>query len=286
MKKILKSFDDFQYHNKVIGFIVAVIRHYSSDQAGRQAALITYYLFLSLFPLLLGLSLLSNWLNRYYPGIATSLVHGATNYFPVLGKQLYTIAHSAHTSISGILSSGLVALYGARGVALAFRTIVNDCWGVPTEQRGHFPSTWIKGLTIVIIGGLGFVLTAVATSWALSQDQNDWLSVAVSLIGFILLTGVFVAILKLSLPSTFKVKKVLTGALSMALALSLLQLIGGFIVTHDLKHYTNTYTALFGTALGLLAWIYIVAQILIYSIEITVVADRHLWPVRLFKSQK
>ena len=281
MVDLVKKFDELQYKSKPLSFIVAVIKRYSADQAGTQAALITYYLFMSLFPLLIWLSLFSNWINRYAPGVSTDLIHGATDYFPVLGQDLFKIAHSAHSSVVGIIISGLIALYGARGTAMAFRTIVNNVWGVPQDQRKGFPDNWIKGIGIVVIGGGGFVLTAAATSWAMVQTNGLALKILVALVSVMLLIVVFMAILRLSLPKTMHIKRLLGGAISMAIALSVLQEVGSFIVTHDLKNYTNDYTALFATTLGLLAWIYLEAQILLYSIEITAVLDKRLWPVRL-----
>lgn len=283
MQQILKRLDDFQYTHRPVGFLVAVLQRYSRDNAGRQAALITYYLFLSLFPLLLILALFSNWLNKYNPGIANSLIHGATNYFPVLGQQLNIIAHSPTRSLAGILVAGLVALYGARGMAMAFITMVNEIWGTAKEKRPHFPASWLNGIAVVIIGGSGLVTTSVITSWALGHGQGNLFRLIIIVLSIILLTFVFAAILKISLPKATHVHRLFRSAVVMACALALLQLIGGFIVTHDLRHYTTTYTALFGTTLGLIAWIYIVAQILIYSIELTVIIDHREWPVHLIK---
>ncbi|MGH7234228.1 MAG: hypothetical protein ACREF7_02170, partial [Candidatus Saccharimonadales bacterium] len=94
MKQLAQSLDHFQQRHRSIAFIVAVIRHYSDDRGGRSAALLAYYVFLSLFPLLFWLSLLSSILNSHFPGAAASLTHGATSYFPVLGQQLLKVAHN------------------------------------------------------------------------------------------------------------------------------------------------------------------------------------------------
>ena len=281
MNKLLKRIDDFQYNHRPIGFTVAVIRRYSQNHAGTKAALITYYMFMSLFPLLFLLSWASNWLNRYDSGVSNSLIHGATAYFPVLGQQLYKIAHSAHRSLLGMIIPGLIAVYGARGAAMAFRSIVNDIWEVPLKERDNFPSSWLRAIGIVLLGGGGFIVTAVAESWALAHGHGNIFRAVITIISIALLAGVFLAILRLSLSKRVRVKKVMGGALSMALAFTLLQFVGAYLMTHDLRHYTNTYTALFSTTLGLLAWIYLVSQVLIYSLEITIVADRHHWPVRL-----
>ena len=281
MKNFLQSIDNFQYRHRSIGFLVAVIKHYSEDRSGRSAALLAYYVFLSLFPLLFWLSLTSHLLNTYFPGAATSLIHGATSYFPVLGQQLAKVAHDSNYSTTGIIASSLVTLYGARGTAMAFREVVNDVFGVPKAGRIGFPHNWLRGIGIVIIGGGGFVLTAAGYGWALAQGHATWFRILIALAGFVLLSLVFSAILKLSLPANFKLRKIINGAIAMAIALGVLQLVGGFIVTHELKHYTNTYSVLFATTLGLIAWIYLEAQLLLYSIEISVVASNHLWPIRL-----
>src|SRR5438874_9440542 len=52
--------DRLQREHGVLGFPYAVVKKYGDDDGGRQAALITYYGFLSIFPLLLlGVAVLS-----------------------------------------------------------------------------------------------------------------------------------------------------------------------------------------------------------------------------------
>lgn len=282
MIDIPQKFDKFQYAHRYIGFIVAVFKGYSKDQGGRNAALITYYMFMSLFPLLLWLSIIANWLNQYYPGVSSSLIHGATNYFPVFGQQLFKISHAAHRSLLGMIIPGLVAIYGARGTAITFQSIVNDIWGISKADRKGFPSSWLRGVAIVLIGGSGFIITAIFTSWAFGHGHGLLLRVVAAIVSITLLSGVFLAVLKLSLSTKTKLKELLSGAVLMSIALSTLQMIGGFVVTHDLKHYTDAYTALFATTLGLLAWIYAEAQIILYSIEVTAVVNKRSWPIKLF----
>lgn len=282
MKKILEFLDNLQYRHRILGFGVAIVKRYSDDRAGNRAALLTYYSFMSLFPLLLWLAFMSNWLNQYQPGTAAALIHGAIRYFPVLGGQLYFIAHAAHHSLFGMIVPGLVALYGARGTASVFQSTVNDIWAVPESDRSHFPANWLAGVGIVVFGGGGFVLSAVISSWALSQGRGGWYSLIIGLLNILMFTAVFMLILRLSLPAKTRLNNVVGSALSMAVAMAVLQLAGGFIVTHDLKTYTNAYTALFAVTLGLLAWIYLQAQILLYAIEISVVHSRHMWPIKLF----
>src|SRR3712207_3504146 len=63
MERALGRADRLQRRHTVLGFGYAVLRKYADDGGGREAALITYYGFLSLFPLLLlGVAIVSRLL--------------------------------------------------------------------------------------------------------------------------------------------------------------------------------------------------------------------------------
>jgi uncharacterized BrkB/YihY/UPF0761 family membrane protein len=48
-------------------------------------------------------------------------------------------------------------------------------------------------------------------------------------------------------------------------------------LAHELKGASATY-GLFGIVLGLLAWIYLAALIVVFCAELNVVRAKHLWP--------
>jgi hypothetical protein len=53
LKRLVQAVDDFQQRHRWLAFPFAVVKKYGDDQAGRHAALLAYYGFFSLFPLLL-----------------------------------------------------------------------------------------------------------------------------------------------------------------------------------------------------------------------------------------
>ena len=60
VNRMIARADRLQREHDVLGFPYAVVKKYGDDDGGRQAALITYYGFLSIFPLLLlGVAVLS-----------------------------------------------------------------------------------------------------------------------------------------------------------------------------------------------------------------------------------
>jgi uncharacterized BrkB/YihY/UPF0761 family membrane protein len=53
--------------------------------------------------------------------------------------------------------------------------------------------------------------------------------------------------------------------------------VGTALVQHQLRH-TEALYGQFGFVLGLIGWLYLVAQITLYASEINVVLARRLWP--------
>src|SRR5258708_18063420 len=70
-------------------------------------------------------------------------------------------------------------------------------------------------------------------------------------------------------------------ALIAGTAWQMLKLAGGYVVAHQLARASSLYGT-FGIVLGLLAWLYLQAQITLYAVEINVVQVRKLWPRSLF----
>src|SRR5438067_67787 len=71
--------------------------------------------------------------------------------------------------------------------------------------------------------------------------------------------------------------QVFPGAAFAAVLWTILQIIGGYYVTHQLRGASNVYGT-FAIVIGLLVWIYLGAQITLYGAEINIVRKERLWP--------
>lgn len=278
IQRLVLSIDNFQRRHSFIGFPYAVIKKYGNDEAGYQAALVTYYGFLSLFPLLLVLTTVAGLIGRHYPSFGESLVSGVSNYFPVIGNQLDSSVHGFSRSGPALVFGILFTLYGARGVADAFRHAANHIWHVPQAERSGFPKSILRSLGIIVGGGGGMLATSIIAGWAASAGHGVLPRLLSAVITLGLLGLVFIIILKLSLPLHVSWRQLEVGALVTSIGLTILQAAGVYIFTHQAKSLSSSYSALFATTLGLLAWIYLQAQIVLYAIEIDTVRDHRLWP--------
>lgn len=278
LQKFLTSIDNFQRSHRLAGFIYAVIKKYGDDEAGYQAALLTYYGFLSIFPLLLVLTTILGVLVGSHPTLQKTIVDSLTGYIPVLGDQLSNHVHTLHRSGPALLIGLLFTLYGARGVADAFRHGINHIWQVPKVKRDSFPQSVAKSLTLIVVGGAGFMLASLISTYASAVAGHGLIfRLLSSFISMFILFWVFVLLLKLSLPEHIGLKQTRAGAASAAIGLVILQLLGSYLLARQLKNLDALYSS-FAIALGLLFWIYLQAQMLYYSVEVATVKDHGLWP--------
>jgi YihY family inner membrane protein len=277
LNQSIQKIDSFQRRHAWLGFPFAVIKKYDDDSVGYQAALLTYYGFLALFPLLLILTTVVTIIPGDSRHLQETIINSTTNYFPMLGTQLSSHVHSIHKTGLALLIGLLFALYGARGVADAFRYSVNHIWQTPRSMRPGFPKSLLKNLAIVVVGGTGLMLASLVSGFAAAAGRGIVFALLSIVINVFILFWLFLFLLQISLPQHVTIKETRAGAASAAIGLAVLQVAGGHLLTHQLKTLDALYSY-FAIALGLLFWIYLQAQIMYYSVEIAFVKSSQLWP--------
>ena len=284
-KRLFQRFDRLQQSHRTLAFIVAVIKKYGDDQTGNRAALLTYYGFLALFPLLLVLTTVTQIIAASHQNIQNDIVSAATSYFPVLGDQLSSHIHTLHKTGFALIVGILFTLYGARGVANAFRQGVTHIWGIPRSKQDSFPASTLKNLIIIIVGGVGFIAAAICTSFAANAGHGPLFRTVSLLINVFILFWLFTFLLKITLPKNVRLQETYLAAACASIGLVILQLIGGYLLTRQLKNLDALYSY-FALALGLMFWIYLQAQVLFYALEIATVHNKKLWPRSISEPQQ
>lgn len=277
IEKTSKRLDKLQQKYPAVAFVYAIIKKYGDDQAGYLAALLAYYAFVSLMPLLIVATSVLQIFARNDEHIREIFLRNAASYFPVLGDNLVNSLETPSKSGLALVIGLLITLYGARGVAIVIQHTQNHLWCVPRWRRTNFPQSIVKGFGLIFIGGLGFVIAASLTSYAGGASHVWPLRLLVGTAGFMVLFAVFLAIFAYG-PSKRQGHRVhVPGALFAAFGLLILQAFGGYIIAHQLRVQTGL-TAQFATVLVLLFWLYLQAQVFIYAIEINSVLGYKLWP--------
>ena len=279
----MQAADRFQQRKTVLAFPVAVWSKFNDDQAGNLAALIAYYGFAALFPLLLVLVTVLDIVLRNNSSLRDDLLQSALAQYPVIGPQIR--AHLGAIPGTGLpLIVGIVFLVlGARGVAGAMQNALCEVWGIRREDRPGFPMSQLWAMALVFTIGIGFVVTTFLST--LAGGAGHLLSgvgahIGAVLISLVLNIGVFW--LGFRIATLFKVpwRNLWIGAALAAICWQALQVFGGYVLSHQLHRASELYGT-FGIVLGLMAWLFLQAELTLYAAEADVVLARHLWPTSI-----
>lgn len=275
--RVIAWLDQFQQRHHAAAFGYGVLRKYLDDQAGHTAAMLAYYGFLSLFPLLLVATTLLRLALHSSAGLRGQIIDGALAYFPLVGRDLQQNIHDLSGTGLVLAVGVLLTLYGARSVADVLRHGLDHIWQVPYARRSRFPGSLLRSLVIITLGGLGLALVPVVSGYALAFGQSGFfvlLSMAVTLVA---LFWVLVFIIKIGLSTRRRLNDIWPGALLAAIGLEVLQSLGTYIVGRELNRLDTLYGT-FAIVLGLLYWLYLQAQVLLIALEVDPVRVFRLWP--------
>ena len=275
VERLLRAADRFQQRHTFLGMPVGVVKKFGDDQAGKHAALLAYYAFLSLFPLLLVFAtLLANAL-AHNPQLQQEIIDAAVAQFPVLGTQIEGSIRTIQGSGIGLVVGILGSLWGGLGITQSAQDAMNALWSIP---RKHRPSYWwrlARGLgSLLLLAGGVMLATALTLLGRTRPDPAGYLSFAGSLLlNLLLLAVVFQVLTGRWVPW----RRLLPGAASAAVGWSVLQTLGVYVLDRQLQQ-ANLIYGVFAVVIVLLSWLYLSARMLLYAAEINVVLVKRLWP--------
>src|SRR3954452_14468770 len=129
------AIDRWQQATPLIALPAAVMKKFLDDSASRLAALIAYWGFFSIFPLLLVFVSILGFLLEGNPDFQQNVLDSTVAQIPVIGDQLSRDV----TSLKGsgvALAIGIVgALWAGLGVTLAIGRALDTLWAVRRVDR-------------------------------------------------------------------------------------------------------------------------------------------------------
>jgi YihY family inner membrane protein len=277
----LHQLDHRQQSIKGVRFLAGVVKKFGDDQAGQLAALISYYGFVSLFPLLLVFVTVLGFVLQGNPDLQQKIIDGTLGQFPILSDQLKL--HSLKGSPAALVIGVIGAVLAGLGIMSATHNAMDRIWAVPFKERSNFLTSRLRGLAMLAVLGTLAIASTVAAGFVGATSHGAPAVIGGVLVAFafnLILFGIAFKLLTSADPSW---RDLLPGVVTAAVFWQLLQHLGGYYLDHTLKRTTPLY-GVFALVLGLLAWLYIGAQLTIFAAEINVVKARRLWPRSFFAS--
>jgi membrane protein len=277
-KKMAVRLDRAQERRPKLAFPLATVKKFGDDDAGDLAALVAYYGFFSIFPLMLAVVTVLGFILENHEKLRKDLVDSALGQLPVIGDQISgNVGQLQGSGIALVIGLGGALLAGL-GAMNAAQTAMNRIWYVP---RDELPTGMKKrGLALVALGviGLGTVgTTVIANLDALLPDLGIVSRIAIIAGAFVVNVYVFALAFKVLTSRPLSVRELIPGAIVASVAWFILQFVGSWFFNSKVKGASEAYGT-FALVIGLLSFFYLLGQITILAAEVNVVRSLRLWP--------
>jgi len=270
----VKRFDRFQQSRTWLAIPMAVVRKFGNDQAGSLAALVAYYAFFSLFPLLLVMTTILGFVLQHDPSAQSAVEKSVLGQFPVIGKAIQV--HALTGRISSLVIGLVTSLLGGLGVTNAAQNAFDRVWAVPFKDRPDFLMSRLRGLALIVVIGALFIV-ATAVSGLINGFGGPGVKVAAIFVSLIVNLVIFLAAFRFLTAGGVPTRCLWVGVVAAAVFWEILQYFGGLYVNHVLRH-TSAVGSEFATVIALLVFLHLGAQLTLYAAEINVVLARKLYP--------
>lgn len=271
----VRSFDRFQQQHTALAIPFAVLKKFSNDQGGNLAALVAYYAFFSIFPLLLVMTTVLGFVLGGSASAEAAVRHSVLSQLPIVGTQIK--AHALTGSVVALVLGLATSLWGGLGVTNATQNALDKVWAVPFKDRPDFLASRGRGIALLLCLGVLFLISSAASGIVSGGFGGGAAHIIGYVISLLINIVLFFVAFRFMTARSVTSSDLYVGVVLAAVLWTVLQSVGGVYIDHVVKSDSNTYGT-FAFVIALLIWLHLGAQITLYSAEINVVLKQHLWP--------
>ena len=260
-----------------VDIVMRVFKRFSEDDGGPRAAALTYYIFFSIFPLVLFAVSALGYVAFLSESMKRDLIDAGVDAFPMLRDVLSPNGLERIVANRGSLAgiAFVLALYSGTGVVLALQHTLNRLHHL--EDEGTFLQKRVWALKWLLM--LGVAALATVAAGTVAQVVADVLeggaaafviAAALLAVGFALNLFIFMTAFRFLTAKKQSWRDVFPGALVGAIAFEILKYVGSAYIERGSSTREATFGA-FATAAAFLVASYLLSQIILLSAELNVV---------------
>lgn len=276
-ERLARALAGLRERRPLVDHAVRMQQHYGAVRAGQQSGAVTYFGFLSLFPILALAFFLVGFVAQVYPEVRTSLRLAIDQVLPgLIGTKDNQIRLRDIEDAAGAV--GLLGLAGVVYAGLGWLSAMRDAlvvvFELPSRERLGFVlgklrdlvTLGLVGITLLVsVSVSGFVsrFAEALLGWVgLSEELAPALQALTVVLGLAANSLLFFALFRLLVASHTPTRSLWQGALLGAVGFELLKRLSGVLLatTKDQEAFQA-----FGIALILLVWINYFSRVVIYA---------------------
>lgn len=260
--------------------VIGAAEHYSQTQGSQRAGAVTYFGFLSFFPILALAFFVVGKISTIYPEANEDLIKAINEVLPIFavgqdgnGSGLSMSTFSDHANTLGLV--GLVGvLYSGLGWLSSLREALVAVFGVEAGEKPSFVAGKVRDLLSLVVLGLILILSVAVAGFVsgFSADVLGWFGLGSELAWLVTLASalfglganvvLFFAIFKVLARPELTTRELLGGAVLGAVGFELLKQFA-FVLLGSTER--QPAFQVFGISLILLVWIYYFSQLALFS---------------------
>jgi inner membrane protein YhjD len=263
----------YRRRSALVDIAVEVLDGWRRHLTGRNAAVLTYYGFLSIFPLFLVATTVLGIVLRNNESLRERILDTAVAQIPVIGPEIERNAGELSGGPAQLVIGLGIALWASTKAFVAVQHAFDDAWEVHVDDRDGLPVKRGKALLGVFIIG-GALIASVALSSIASLADLHVTNRILLLVGTLAINvGVLALMYRLMTTASPSWRTVLPGAVLAGIAFTALQVLGTWIVELFLRNSSDT-SAVFASVFALFAWLNLHATSSLVGAELNAALDR------------
>lgn len=261
----------------VVDHAVRTQEHYGAVKAGQQAGAVTYFGFLSFFPILALSFAVIGWVSYLYPDARDSTIEAIDQVFPGMiggGEGQISLLQIEDAAGAAVGFGLLGVLYAGLGWLSSMRDALLVAFEMPDFERPGFVGGKLRDLMTLGAVGVTLLLSVAVSGLAsgFSEQLLELLRLGVALAPLLWVLGVvlglaastvlFLALFRLLAEPHTPRRALVSGALLGAVGFELLKLLSGRLLAATQGQ--PAFQA-FGIALVLVVWINYFSRVTLYA---------------------
>lgn len=277
LDNVKRRIHEVREHRPLVDHVVRMVEHYGKVNGTLQAGAVTYFAFLSVFPILALSFAIIGYVSSVYPDAQRDLVKAIDSVLPgIVGPGDGQVKiDDIEEAAPGIFSIGLVTvLYSGLGWLSGMRTALLTVFQQPERERPNFflgklhdlMALGALGTILMLSVGVSQVVTTLSTvilkalGLGLGLEPVVW--ILAILIGLAANTVLFFAFFRLLGDPDAPAKALWSGAFFGAIGFELLKQASRFLLAAT---QNQEAFQVFGIALVLVVWINYFSRVIVYA---------------------